>query len=252
MKTVIWEVYSSFGGDDPDVMHDQSPLPLFIYNDSLLDDWRYVFNNDVVEEALKAAIGKKKKRKPLEQLYLWKNEEQFQRFNSPENVRAMKDAVRESKQNGHIPLTMSPPQDHYDFPSVEQNLMPLLEDYPDVAFTIYYPPISYYAYAAGGNDLFWQRMKLQEYVLDHTADMDNVTIYAFDLGEDFGENLANFMDPSHYSPSLTSASRNLSSPGRAVSCTVTRTPTAGRWQNESTCLPKVSQNKLTTPGCRLI
>ena len=51
---------------------------MFLYNDTLADNWRYVFNNDVFEKAFKIMQGKNHKkeksetRKPRRSLHLGK------------------------------------------------------------------------------------------------------------------------------------------------------------------------------------
>ncbi|MGB4107323.1 MAG: hypothetical protein WBK55_05960 [Alphaproteobacteria bacterium] len=200
VKTVVWEIYSSYMYEDPDALHKEVPLPLFLYNRSLLDNWRYVFNNDVFEEALKIAKGRKRKRKGLEELYTWENQEAFVKWSSPENLEKLHADFGAS----NLPLTATPPAGtRQDFLNLEKNLLPVLRNNPDIQFELFFPPVSYYAFARSGNDEFWIQMAMRQKLLDETRDLKNVRIYGFDFIENGPESIKNYMDASHYNPGIS-------------------------------------------------
>ena len=199
VKHVIWEVFTSYAGDNPDAVHNESPLPEFLYTDSLFNKWRYVFNHDVVEDAVRFAKGRKKSRRDLDELYTWQNEEQFKKFNSPENITKIKQQLVKADS----PLKSNYSIKDLTFPNVEQHILPILRNNPDIQFSLFFPPVSYASYAKIGNENFWRQMKMREFLLLETKDMQNVKIYGFDLNQQWGGDLSNYMDDHHYSPSIS-------------------------------------------------
>lgn len=199
VKHVIWEVFTSYADPDPELVHDKSPLPVFLYDDSVLNDWRYVFNNDVVEEALKVALGRKGKRKPLESLYSWENTKRFKMFSAPENLEKLRAEL------GEADLPLQTDVDLYSpgFPNVDVNLLPILKNHPDIRFSLFFPPVSYYAYARQGQERFKRQMQMRAYLLQKTATLPHVTVHAFDLHPGWGSELSQYMDGSHYTPDIS-------------------------------------------------
>lgn len=198
VKYVVWEIFKDYASDNPGLMHEKSPLPEFLYNDNAWDNWKYIFNNDVVEEALKAAIGKKKKRRPLNELYSWENKEAFDKYSAPENIQKLKEKLRKSD----LPIQKNDNSPALEFANIKQHILPFLKSNPDINFALFFPPIPYYSYALQGNTKFWHQMKMREFLLKETATMDNVHIHGFDT-ENWGSDLSNYMDDEHYSPLIS-------------------------------------------------
>jgi hypothetical protein len=198
VKKVIWEIHAPYVVDDPEQMHAQSPLPVFLYDQNALNDWRYLYNNDVVEESFKLLKGKTGKRMPLDALYTWTNEDLFERHRSDESMKAH----REILQKADLPLSMNPPQslEGTIFANVRQNLLPLLKEHPDIQFSLFFPPISYFGMAAKGNEAFWKDMLMRRAVLEGVRDMEHVNVYAFDLVDGMGDTISVYQDVEHYRP----------------------------------------------------
>lgn len=197
VKTVLWEIHWSYSAEDPDALHPQSPIPAYLYNDTRLDDWKYFFNNDVVEKAMKIAKGSVKNRTDLSALNVWDgdlNSADFKNFNTAENAKTLRADL-----GAQADLSDNPPAGiRTAFPNIEQNLLPVLRAHPEIKFRLYFPPVSYYAYAVRGSEAFWTEMTMRQAVLDATADLNNVESYAFDLTPGIGDTLRNYKDPDHY------------------------------------------------------
>ena len=202
VKRVVWEIFTSFADEDPDAVNRQSPLPQFLYNDTPVDNWRYVFNNDVFQKAFKiiraqVLTWKKVERHPLDVLYTWENDAQFAKFNAPANLKKLRQKLRFVD----LPIHPSPPDGiRIAFPNLRENLLPVLRENPDIEFLLFFPPISHYAYAEYGNEKFWLEMLMRRKLLEETRDLKNVRIFAFDLDEGTSDTLRHYLDPEHYRP----------------------------------------------------
>ncbi|NCT41658.1 MAG: hypothetical protein GW778_08365 [Alphaproteobacteria bacterium] len=201
IKKVIWEIYTPYWLSDPQAIREDSPLPAFLYNDNKWDDWRYFFNDDVFKDAVKITTGiKNKRKKTLEELYNWKNEEQFQKFSSPENVKKITERLAAVS-----PISVSSKKDmeEYDFPNIQANLVPIIKNNPQIEFSLFFPPTSYYSYSVRGSAGFWKYMAMREHVMLALQEYPNVAFYGFDLISDIGGDIGNYMDPAHYSPDVS-------------------------------------------------
>lgn len=97
VKNVVWEIFGSYNGQNAQEQHPESPLPLYMYNKTRWDDWRYFVNADVVGDAAKVIVKPEKSRKPMAEIYTWGRDryaEAFKEFSSPDNIRAMNDTIR--------------------------------------------------------------------------------------------------------------------------------------------------------------
>lgn len=195
VNTVVWEIFKFHRDLDPLAVHKDSPLPFYLYNETLWDDWRYVFNNDVLEDASKLAINKISKRRTMEQLYTWEDEEGFESFSSPSGL----NKIKENLKAVDFPLRSDDSLLDYDFPNIDQHVLPVLKAYPEVSFKLFFPPVSYIYYAGLGHAEYHREMNMRAYLIEKTANLKNVEIYGFDLKPGIGDTLANYRDPNHYS-----------------------------------------------------
>lgn len=202
VKHVIWEINEGYSRQAPSELHPQAPLPLNLYNKHAWDDWAYIFNNDIFEASLKLAANKTKKRAPLETLYSWTSEEEFEAYGSEKNINVLKEKIRGVKPEDRITATAPPELADMTFTNISENILPVIEANPDIRFSLYFPPIPYSTYAINGNKGFWTEMLLRRFVLESVKDLKNVTIYAFDFEDGIGNNIKTYKDPTHYSPAI--------------------------------------------------
>lgn len=210
VKRVVWEISEYFAGDNANAINEESPLPQFLYNETLTDDWRYVFNNDVVEKAFKvvrAGVLRRQmaKRRNLYTLYTWEHEDQFRKFNERKNLAELHRKIHAAE----LPIQASPPPTiRTAFPNLRKNLLPVLNANPDIEFLLFFPPVSHYAYAEYGNRKFWRQMLMRKNLLEATRPLTNVRVFAFDLDVGTSETLQNYLDPDHYRPWISARMAN--------------------------------------------
>lgn len=198
VKRVVWDIYHTYYQESLDDIREQAPLPAFLYDDTIWNDWQYFFNASVVEEALKAALGKTKKRAPLADVFTWDGEEGMEYFNQPENIQKYKAKLEQTED---IPLRAIP--EDLQFPNIDTYLLPALRENPDIEFLLYFPPHSYLGYALSGPEGFWRQMAMRLYLLEQTTDLKNVKIYGFDLVDGWGDDIGNYRDLGHYGPAIS-------------------------------------------------
>ena len=202
VKRVVWEISEYFEGDNANAINEGSPLPQFLYNETLTDDWRYVFNNDVVEKAFKVVRARvlrrhMAKRSPLGTLYTWEHHDQFRKFNEPKNLAKLRQKIRAAD----LPIQAAPPATiRTAFPNLRKNLLPVVKANPDIEFLLFFPPVSHYVYAQYGNRKFWRQMLMRKELLEATRPLKNVRVFAFDLDGGTSDTLQHYLDPDHYRP----------------------------------------------------
>ncbi len=199
VKSVIWEIFISYSDQNPDDVHPDAPLPLWLYDDVLLNDWRYLFNGSVAKQAVKLIRGKTKHRKPIKNLYHWTQieAEMFENFQAPDNIEKLRRTVRRK----NLSFTLTPPHElrALRFPSVEKNLLPYLKENPQVHFDLFFPPVSYYDHIAKrNNEGFWTEMLMRRAVLEGIKNMPHVRVFAFDLIDGICDDITIYRDSEHY------------------------------------------------------
>lgn len=200
VKSVVWEIFISYTSENPDDVHPQAPLPLFLYNQTIMDDWRYIFNTSVVHESVRVVKRGNNGRKDLNTLYRWAEAEpeaeMLHQFQTPAEMDKNRDIIRQVT----LPFSLEPPSDIHDapFPSVTKNLIQILKAHPDVKFDLFFPPVSYFDYAKSGNTGFWREMLMRRAVLEQTQNMSHVRVFQFDLINGIGDNLTIYRDSQHY------------------------------------------------------
>lgn len=198
VKYVIWEVFLSYTNPNPNDTHNEAPLPFELYNNTIWDDWPYVFSITSFRQTVALLRGKTKHRRPMQTLNLWSQEEKdaFKKFQNPENIKTLRQSIKDF----NLPFTHSAPAHllSMPFPSVDQNLLPYLQSNPQVKFDLFFPPVSYYDYITKGNEGFWKEMLMRRRVLEGVKDLPNVRIFGFDMIKGIGNDITIYRDSEHY------------------------------------------------------
>lgn len=200
VKKVVWEIHRKYELEDPMAQHKKSPLPLFLYNKSRIDDWRYFFNSDVLHYSKKILKRKLAGRTALERLYMWEDKASFKAFSSNNNMPKLIDIMK-----GSEPLISSIEEidGEYNFLNLQDNLFKTLHQNPDIEFTLFFPPISYFAHIKNGQELFKKQMLMRRALLKEVDGLAHVTVHGFDLWKNVPEVLSNYRDASHYNPQIS-------------------------------------------------
>lgn len=170
----------------------RSEMPLYFYNNNPLDDVQYLFNKQVLLEEIPEML-RANREGDLPELddYYIKSASNFSKENALSNYeRGVIDEASSSWDRADYNI---------------DNIVPVIEENPDVTFYIFMPPYSV---------LFWDRyvsngivdreLEMQKKIVEAFISYDNVKFYYFMNDYEVITNLDNYRDAGHYSPAICS------------------------------------------------
>ena len=185
--------------------------PEYLYNKTVLDDYRYLYNHDVfvlgVERVLSALRGEGSN---IETAYTWEDAELFGKQKVLDGVRDTKEnLLKEREERVELKEGSSEEAISRDIEEARKvcqdnldNILPFIEKHPETEYIIFFPPYSM---------LYWEQVMLEDEVeekmamythaIEQLLAYDNVKIYYFH-GEDFTDNLDDYRDVTHYKPEI--------------------------------------------------
>jgi hypothetical protein len=197
IKQIIWELnYYSFAGDPDWVAGPPSDFPKYMYDDSVANDIRYLFNSYTVEVFYKNILGNIKGdegRRDVESLY--KFGENFPK----ENL----DRIANSLQQVPI-IPQLPENEKYEtmIKSFKENVIPLVKNHPDTKFTFFFAPYPVYNHVMFYKkhpDYLTERIKFKKQVYTLLSQYPNAEFYDFQDEKKITYNISNYMaDGVHY------------------------------------------------------
>lgn len=194
VKRVIMGLDANILARDPQEEPDE--LPVFLYNNNILDDGPYLLNKETLGKSLYLATpGQQAGKEPLDAAYLWDTEQYI--FSQEQAIASYP-----------RPSTISPTQpDDYYAEHCAENLGVVLnwvETYPDTDFIFYFSPYSM---------LFWDKMDREgtteamltmlETAIAQLTAYPNVTVQFFMNDFSLIEDLDNYTDHIHASGAVT-------------------------------------------------
>lgn len=169
--------------------------PGYLYDDNILTDVSYLYNQDVLLMAMDRIVDKIKGRESnLDTAYTWEDEEFFDAAKVLAGEREVKEGLLASGPNSSAP----------DLETCESNLnnvIPYIEAHPETTFYVFYPPYSM---------LYWEQkvlqgnleemMEIYAYAAERLLAYDNVKLFYFQNEKEIISDLDNYRDSTHYKP----------------------------------------------------
>lgn len=196
LKRVIWELnYYSFAGDPDWVMGPPSDFPTYMYDESKINDIRYLFSSYSVNILYKNLLNNKKgdaNFRDIESLY------KFGQVARVETIDYVKDALNAVKP------TDLPSFEKSDvlLQSFKENVIPLAKKYPNTTFTLFYAPYPVYNHVSfykKNPDYLTERLKFKKEVFELTRQYPNIELYDFQDFQEITFNIGNYQgDQVHY------------------------------------------------------
>ncbi|WP_342433020.1 hypothetical protein [Neobacillus sp. FSL H8-0543] len=197
LKRVIWELnYYSFAGDPEWVTGPPSDFPTYMYDQSRINDIKYLFNSYSVETLYKNLMANKKGDER------WREVESLYKFGQVAPVESIEHI--QTKLNEVQPLNQLPTfeQSSVLMKSFKENVISLVEAHPNTTFTLFYAPYPIYNHVTFYKkhpDYITERMKFKEEVYELSQKYPNVEIYDFQDMKEITFNIGNYQgDLVHY------------------------------------------------------
>lgn len=189
--------YNSFAPPiDQSLPEVSEPLPLHLYDDNPLNDFRYLLSGTVTRRSLDIYRGLRKPNESTdyERAWNWENEVSFSRQRALQNIEPA-NINRRFKQGQRSAARMRE--------SFEANIAALVEAHPNTEFNLIFPPYSIMVWAD-----FVQRGQLElsldfkRYVVARLGKLANVRVFDLQWDEAITHNLDLYTDIYHYNPTI--------------------------------------------------
>jgi hypothetical protein len=172
------------------------PLPVYLYDDNVFNDFRYLINGSVAMRSTSMARGVRTGNYSTDfnRAWSWEHEVQFGRERALKNI----DPANINQRFKQGPRTASRMRE-----SLEVNIARLVEQHPGTEFNIVFPPYSIVVWAD-----FVQRGQLEvsldfkRHVFHRIGNLPNVRIFDMQWDADIIQNLDHYTDIYHFSPAI--------------------------------------------------
>ncbi len=168
------------------------PLPLYLYDDSLFNDFRYVLNGKVTMRSLATLTQTATNlgQQDANRAWTWDREVSFNAKNTVRDI----NPSNINQRFGQQPRTLAHMQ-----ASFEANIVPLITQHPKTEFNFLFPPYSILVWAD-----FAQRKQIdvsldfKRIVFEKIGHLPNVRIYDFQWDREITHDLDRYKDIYHY------------------------------------------------------
>ena len=172
------------------------PLPVYLYDDNILNDFRYLINGSVAMRSMSIARGEQvgNYSTDFNRAWSWEHEVQFGRERTLQNI---------DPDNINLRFKQGPRTASRMRESFEVNVARLIEQHPGTEFNIVFPPYSIVVWAD-----FVQRGQLEvsldfkRQVFQRIGRLPNARIFDMQWDADIIQNLEHYTDIYHFSPEI--------------------------------------------------
>ena len=188
------DLYSFSGFNIP--TKEKKDFPNFLYDDTIINDSKYLLNTRVFARSLKALLNRYDKEKveyQLDNLYEWQSEYEFM-FDGGNN--AKKDYLSQKERYKSFRFL-------YKFDILKKNfdkyLLPIIKNNRDINFYFFYPPYSIlYNKLMQNSGYLNDYLKFKLYVFSVMKEYKNIKLYDFQNAYHITNDLGNYKDITHY------------------------------------------------------
>jgi len=200
VKKVFWgvDVYAFTKPSD----QTRYPLPEYLYDNKLLNDFKYVLNKDIIIDSFFTLYNQLKgiPTTSLDDCYNW--------FSKEKNSFIPSKVIQEYMDTKKVVKKVNPSSNEYlDMAKINmvENIIPIIEDNENTEFYLFYPPYSIlywdYTEARGELDAYFEVL---EYITEVFLQYDNVSLYTFQDIDKIVCDISLYKDYSHYHSDINS------------------------------------------------
>lgn len=201
-RVIIGVDLFSFKGAPTRLAHGAGTLPVYLYDNNLLNDVQYLLSLDTLDYyryLLRNNLSNKKKKDPTtyDDYEYWANEYSF-----GEQI------VWQQWKKGQFNADFKAAD--FDFSSLKKsfdyNFLPLFQQAPQVTFELFFPPYSALTWVDTANKgALNDVLAFKQYLVSAVQTLDNVKVFDFQDVAEITHNLDNYKDISHYRPEINDA-----------------------------------------------
>jgi hypothetical protein len=194
LKSVIWGIdIFSLKGKVESYRNGKKYFPHHLYDDNLLNDYKYLFNKDTFFEVVKI----------FRKFYINKDLDKFN-INNMFIYKAKTGKINVLKKFNNGLLNTNFISSEYKFEvlknNFDNNVLSIIKNHPNVVFNLYLPPYSILAWITINNNGWLEdAYKIKNYIFKTLRSYPNVNFFNFQEDKEIIMNFDNYIDSTHYS-----------------------------------------------------
>ena len=201
VKTVLWAIdYRTIDIHAGDIYtKNNAVFPEYMYDENVLNDWRYIVNHNNFYWALKQYRMRKTGINPFNYMITDREELNTWNWKGTNKTLIMQDykELYEGKKSLYDKINGLPVEDVKN--TVDQTLVKAIEKYPDTEFKLFFAPKSILWFKLlDQRGLLEKKLEALTYVVDRLSAYPNVEIYNFQNVYEITENLDLYLDITHF------------------------------------------------------
>ncbi len=205
LKLVIWEIlpqqYLRYRNVTRAALKDSTIFPAYLYNNSRLDDYRYVFNLGILGQAISVLQQADYVNIPsIDSMGLWDHgcptARRCKPFHTAEDIAEL----RKTFQAPAHALLDGTGIAALDYRAVDERLLETLLPYCNIAMRVdlFFPPLSYLWFAEQAAPELHYHLYMLRYVTGKVAHCHNMRVFAFNDEQWIAGDLAHYRDLRHF------------------------------------------------------
>lgn len=199
IKDILWGLDTfAFLGEPETLKFGKNSFPFYLYDDNILNDYKYLLSIDTLKDSVKTLI-KAYIKQDDDISYNYNKMFQSQHF---DNEKFTKENIKKEWANRNRIFSKQEIQTlkfNYLKKNFEMNFLSILKNNPNIKFKIFFPPYSILTYKLfEEKKVLFDTLKFKQYLYEILLLLENVELYDFQREETITHNLKNYKDLGHY------------------------------------------------------
>lgn len=206
IRHIFWEVFPFqfflFPNDSIQTIAKRNEFPLYLYNNSILDDYQYLFNKDTLRAVTDVLQKKDYFNQPniIVNYAYWEHacttEKTCQPYYNQAQIEDLRREYASPNFNGRTDADIT----NIDFSAVDRHLLSIVLRHcnQNIDFDLFFPPLSWLWYAKQDQAKFDYQLYMLRYVINKTQQCKNIRVFAFNNEKWISGDLAHYHDPRHF------------------------------------------------------
>ncbi|AXK49285.1 hypothetical protein CRU87_05305 [Aliarcobacter trophiarum LMG 25534] len=205
IKKVFWDIHSYYIYLNETQKDEKHNFPYELYSNNLfIQIGFYLFNEDYIRYSWDIFIGKvnwTKWSESLDTLYFWYDRDvknkKFELYGNDNNLDKLNKNIIHRNINYEEII-----HKNYEYPNIENYILSVIKEFPDIEFNVYFPPYSTWFYRNSKVEDVNRFLYGRIYLVSKLKEFNNLNIYAFDNIYEIVNNIYNYKDYGHYRASI--------------------------------------------------
>jgi len=198
VKKILWGLdYFSLRENS---VRDEASFPFYLYDDNVLDDYKYIFNISNVRHAFGALFLPKDQKPQYRNLETLNNWSYMSSYGAKKVMAKWKEAWLAEQTSGTSEPSLDLVKERF-----HENILSLVKTHPEIEFIFYYPPYSVIrqqVWYSLNPQRFANQQEMKVYMYEQLSAFDNVSIHDFQSDSSITYDLTKYKDLSHHSGSI--------------------------------------------------